>query len=57
MSEFDIEKAKKEMEPWYWHGIPTFFKCPWNENPEECDIALVGVPFAGPDPGAAGEGD
>jgi len=46
MTEFDIEAAKKEMEPWYWWGIPTFFKCPWNENPEECDIALVGVPHS-----------
>ncbi len=46
MQEYDIEKAKKEMEPWYWHGIPTFFKCPWNESPEECDIALVGVPHS-----------
>ena len=46
MQEYDLEKAKKEMEPWYWHGIPTFFKCPWNESPEECDIALVGVPHS-----------
>ena len=46
MSEFDIEKAKKEMEPWYWWGVPTFFKCPWNEKPEDCDIALVGVPHS-----------
>lgn len=46
MSEFDIEAAKKEMEPWYWWGIPTFFKCPWDENPDNCDIALVGVPHS-----------
>lgn len=43
---FDIEKAKKEMEPWYWWGIPTFFKCPWDEKVENCDIALVGVPHS-----------
>jgi len=46
MAEFDIEKAKKEMEPWYWWGIPTFFKCPWDENVSNCDIALVGVPHS-----------
>jgi len=46
MSDFDIEAAKKEMEPWYWWGIPTFFKCDWNEDPNECDIALVGVPHS-----------
>ncbi len=46
MEEFDIEKAKREMEPWYWWGIPTFFKCPWDENPNNCDIALVGVPHS-----------
>jgi len=33
MAEFDIDAAKKEMEPWYWWGIPTFFKCPWDEDP------------------------
>ncbi len=44
--EFDIEQAKKEMEAWYWWGIPTFFKCPWDEDPNNCDIALVGVPHS-----------
>ncbi len=34
MDEFNIEDAKKEMEPWYWWGIPTFFKCPWDEDPQ-----------------------
>ncbi len=46
MDEFNIEEAKKEMEPWYWWGIPTFFKCPWDEDPQNCDIALVGVPHS-----------
>jgi guanidinopropionase len=46
MSEFDIEKAKKEMTPWYWWGIQTFFKCPWDEDPANADIALVGVPHS-----------
>jgi len=46
MTNFDIQQAKKEMESWYWWGIPTFFRCPWNENPGECDIALVGVPHS-----------
>ena len=42
----DIEARKKDMQPWYWWGIPTFFKCPWNEDPEACDIALIGVPHS-----------
>ena len=27
-------------------GIPTLFRCPWNEDPSACDIALVGVPHS-----------
>ena len=46
MTGFDIQQAKKDMDSWYWWGIPTFFKCPWNENPNECDIALIGVPHS-----------
>lgn len=46
MSDFDIEKAKREMERWYWWGIPTFFRCDWNEMPEAADIALLGVPHS-----------
>lgn len=42
----DIERMKAEMAPWYWWGIPTFFRCPWNEDPDACDIALVGVPHS-----------
>jgi len=46
MTEFDIESAKKAMQPWYWWGIPTFFKCPWDEDPSHCEIGLVGVPHS-----------
>lgn len=46
MDDFDIEKAKKEMRTWAWWGIATFFKCPWDEDPNNCDIALVGVPHS-----------
>lgn len=42
----EFERMKAEMAPWYWWGIPTFFRCPWNEDPEACDIALVGVPHS-----------
>lgn len=42
----EVEARKQEMQPWYWWGIPTFFKCPWNEDPEACDIALIGVPHS-----------
>jgi guanidinopropionase len=42
----EFEKAKAESTPWYWWGIPTLFRCPWDENPANCDIALVGVPHS-----------
>jgi guanidinopropionase len=29
----------------YWWGVPTLFRCPLGE-PEDCDIALVGVPHS-----------
>ena len=46
MSWDEIQKRKEEMRHWYWWGIPTFFKCPWNEDPANCDIALIGVPHS-----------
>ena len=30
----------------YWWGVPTLFGCPHNEDVEQCDIALVGVPHS-----------
>ena len=46
MDEAEFQRKKAEMEPWNWWGIPTFFKCPWDERPENCDIALIGVPHS-----------
>jgi guanidinopropionase len=46
MSREDIAARKEQMRHWYWWGVPTFFKCPWNESPEDCDIGLVGVPHS-----------
>ncbi|WP_334174940.1 arginase family protein [Pseudoxanthobacter sp.] len=46
MAEFDIEAAKDEVKRWYWWGIPTFFRCDWNEDPAASDIALIGVPHS-----------
>jgi guanidinopropionase len=46
MTTFDVEQAKEQMRFWYWWGIPTFFKSPWDEDPKNCDIALVGVPHS-----------
>jgi guanidinopropionase len=40
------DEARRSAESWYWWGIPTFFRCEWNEDPEACDIALVGVPHS-----------
>jgi len=50
--EEDLEKITKDFKTFrgemvqnpYW-GIATFFGMPWQENPENLDIALVGVPF------------
>ncbi len=40
------DAARKSSQSWYWWGIPTFFRCPWNEDPAASDIALVGVPHS-----------
>lgn len=41
-----LAAAKRDMERWYWWGIPTFFRCPWNEDPKASDIAVIGVPHS-----------
>lgn len=41
-----LEEARRSSQSWYWWGIPTFFRCPWNEVPGACDIALIGVPHS-----------
>jgi guanidinopropionase len=28
-----------------WHGVSTFYRCPYQEDPRETDIAIVGVPY------------
>ena len=30
----------------YWWGVPTLFRCPHDPDPNNCDIALVGVPHS-----------
>ena len=30
----------------YWWGVPTLFRAPHNPDPNDCDIALVGVPHS-----------
>jgi len=42
----EIEARQAEMQNWYWHGVPTFFKCPWNEDPKAADIGLIGIPHS-----------
>ena len=34
------------MDALYWYGVATLFRAPHNANPNECDIALVGVPHS-----------
>jgi guanidinopropionase len=46
ITEEEMAARKQEMQNWYWWGIPTFFKCPANEDPAAADIGLVGVPHS-----------
>ncbi len=51
MSREEIEVRKEQMRLWYWWGVPTFFKYPWNESPEDChtfggDDAITGTIIA-----------
>jgi guanidinopropionase len=46
MTEDAFEAAKRSSQSWYWWGIPTFFRCAWNEDPAAADIGLVGVPHS-----------
>lgn len=46
MAKDEIEDAKRSSQSWYWWGIPTFFRCPWIEDPGAADIAVVGVPHS-----------
>lgn len=44
--DYDIATARADMARWNWWGVPTFFRCPWNEDFGSCDIGLVGVPHS-----------
>lgn len=46
MPDDKLAEARASSQSWYWWGIPTLFRCPWNEDPALCDIALVGVPHS-----------
>jgi guanidinopropionase len=46
MDNLTYAEMKRETNRWYWYGIPTFFKCPWDENPANAEIGLVGVPHS-----------
>lgn len=41
-----FESARESVGRWYWWGVPTFFRCPHDDDPSRCDIALVGVPHS-----------
>ena len=40
------ESDQMMLEGLYWWDIPTLFRCPLERNPENLDIALVGVPHS-----------
>ena len=46
MDERTFQAMKEEASHFYWYGISTFFRCPWDENPAHADIGLVGVPHS-----------
>jgi len=40
------DDQQKLMDAIYWHGIPTLFRCPYNADPRQSDIGLIGVPHS-----------
>jgi guanidinopropionase len=40
------EQDRMMLEGLYWWDIPTLFRCPLERDPDNCDIALVGVPHS-----------
>ncbi len=41
-----VPLTREDVEFLHWWGIPTLFRCPNDEDPRNCDIALVGVPHS-----------
>ena len=37
---------QKLMDAIYWHGIPTLFRCPYDSDPGNADVGLIGVPHS-----------
>ena len=46
MSQTDKSADDLMVEGLYWWGVPTMFRCPHDPDPNNCDIALVGVPHS-----------
>lgn len=48
MSDKDYLLSDQEafMNNLYWWGVATLFRCPNDPNPDNCDMALVGVPHS-----------
>ncbi len=40
------DQDRMMVEGLYWWDIPTLFRCPLDRDPDNCDIALVGVPHS-----------
>ena len=40
MSREEIEARKEEMRPWYWWGVPTFFRCAWNKHRRRPEVVI-----------------
>ena len=46
MSQTDKSADELMVEGLYWWGVPTMFRCEHDPDPNNCDIALVGVPHS-----------
>ena len=46
MDDATFRRMKAQTDRYYWYGVQTFFRCPWDEDPRRADIGLVGVPHS-----------
>ena len=40
------DDPREQLETLYWWGVPTFFRCPHDEDPAKCEIGVLGIPHS-----------
>jgi len=40
------DDPREQLETLYWWGVPTFFRCPHDEDPASCEIGVLGIPHS-----------